>query len=136
MTLDSISDILLSPSIPSKYLWLSIDALPFLLQNNYRKPCDISSFFLSLTTFLLNQTKYQLIIVPSFTFDFGSSHIFNTVTSIPSVNSYSRYLFQVQYPHRSIHPFYSFYCFGTHAKEFCENNLFDSVGNNSIFSYY
>ena len=135
MSLSALINIIHSSSITSDKIWLSIDALPFLLQNNYRRPSEIAAFFEELTSFLASQTKYKLIIFPSFTFDFGDSHYFNPLTSIPSVNAYSRYLFKIKYPFRSHHPFYSFYCFGPLAQQFCENTLYDSVGNNSIFSF-
>ena len=135
MSFKSFSDILLSPNIASKYLWLSLDSLPFLLQNKLRRRSQINNLFDSFFKILDRQSKYDLIILPSFTFDFGSTHLFDTSLSSPSVNSFSRFLFSLKYPLRSIHPFYSFYCFGKLAESFCSNTFFDSVGSNSIFSY-
>ena len=120
---------------PGTTLWFSVDISSLALYFNIKKRSAVINLTSEFTDSLISvaSSLNLTILVPSFTFDFSESHVFDTLLSKPTVGSFSSFLYRQHYPYRSVHPFYSFYVFG--CKTFINDSLdfLDGIGSSSIF---
>ena len=120
----------------TKNCWLSIDILNLLAFFNVKKRSDIevilNNIFLVLNNYGIN---FENLLISAFTNNFLQNRTFNTLSSKPYVNSLSKFIFDQNYRFRSMHPFYSFFNFGSQKNFQSLDEYTDSFGSKSIFSF-
>ena len=135
-SVDNLLYSLLRSYKPGTTVWFSADISSLALYFDIKKRPAVINLTSEFTESLISvASSLDLsILVPSFTFDFSESLVFDTFLSKPTVGSFSNFLFRQQYPYRTVHPFYSFYVFG--RKTFIDDSLdyLDGIGQHSIFA--
>ena len=119
-------------TIESSLVWFSIDLATISSILGLRSRSDIK--FLSLAIYDLLRTlstDRHTFIIPSFTYTFGLSNVFNPFLEVPTISSFSRFLFSCGVT-RSSNPIYSFFVIGRDT-DLLNNHLYNCVGNNSPF---
>ena len=119
-----------------KNCWLSIDILNLLAFFNIKKRSDIemtlNNIFCELNNYGIN---FENLLISAFTNNFLQNRKFNTLSSKPYVNSLSKFIFDQNYRYRSMHPFYSFFNFGSQKNFKSLDEYTDSFGSKSIFNF-
>ena len=119
-----------------KNCWLSIDILNFLIFFNIKKKNQVTELLNTIFFEIIDQGEYfDNLLISSFTNDFLKTKSFNIFTSKPYVNSLSKYIYSKKYEYRSLHPFYSFFNFGSKKLSTKLDEFTDSFGSKSIFNF-
>ena len=79
---------------PGTTLWFSVDISSLALYFNIKKRSAVINLTSEFTDSLISvaSSLNLTILVPSFTFDFSESHVFDTLLSKPTVGSFSSFL--------------------------------------------
>ena len=100
----------LDPLPSNSSFWLSIDFLNTLAFLGKRSKISINETFNIIHQLLLEKsTNHPYILIPAFTNSFPDNKYFSTYDTIPYFGAFSKFLFNIKYQNRSLHPFYSFY---------------------------
>ncbi len=73
------------------------------------------------------------LIVPSFTYSFCQTGIFDSKKTMSVVGYFSNFMLNHKDSFRSLHPIFSFVAIGKHAKDITNNISTDAFGKDSIF---
>ncbi len=120
----------------TKNCWLSIDILNLLAFFNVKKRSDIEMILNNIFSELINYgINFENLLISAFTNNFLENRTFNTLSSKPYVNSLSKFIFDQNYRFRSMHPFYSFFNFGSQKNFKSLDQYTDSFGSKSIFDF-
>ena len=120
----------------TKNCWLSIDILNLLAFFNIKKRSDIEMILNNIFSELNNYgINFENLLISAFTNNFLQNRTFNTISSKPYVNSLSKFIFDQNYRFRSLHPFYSFFNFGSQKNLKSLDEYTDSFGSKSIFNF-
>ena len=118
-----------------KNVWFSLDLLQIFSQLNIKKRNQMNIAMEKIFDLLLEiGNNFENLYVAAFTYDFPKKRYFNSLKSEPYIGSFSKYIFNQGNISRTLHPFYSFFNFGSKNNKIANEHT-DHVGQKSIFNF-